>query len=243
MPNGANFGATYTQNGINCTGNSNDVFCRYTLKCYGCKTGYTLVNGFCISQSSCYAYSYYNSSVGGSFSSSNCLCFTGFQLLFPGYCTKCATNCKTCSGTASNQCSSCPAGASGSSCAYNTTYYNLVDWSSSMPTIGSGGWTTNVAGANAAIDQGSCASSTYVFGYYGYYNQGVYSFSSALSFGSSLFPTGATLSYSNSAAFTGINHYSVNIRATILFIDVWSNGMSVLFVEGGINRFEASFQM
>jgi len=58
-----------------------------------------------------------------------------------------------------------------------------------------------------------------------------------------LFPKGAKLSYYNAAAFTGINHYGIHIRATILFIDNWRNGMSVLFVEGGMNRFEASFQM
>jgi len=183
MPNGATFGTsstTYTQNGINCTGNGNDVLCRYTLMCYTCKTGYTIVNGFCISQSSCYAYSYYNSSVGGSFSSSNCICFNGFQLLFLGYCTKCATNCKTCTGNTSSDCSSCPAGASGASCGYNTTYYDLVNWATNLSNISSAGWTMNVAGPDSTVNQGSCTSSTYVFGYYGYYNQGVYSFSSAL---------------------------------------------------------------
>lgn len=206
------------------------------------------MNGFCISQSSCLAYSYYNSLAGGSFSSSNCVCFTGFQLLFPGYCTRCAINCKTCSGTASNQCSSCPTGASGSSCGYNTSYSTppLVDWTTGMPTINGSAWTINVAAPFSEVQQGSCTSANYVFGYYGYYNEKVYS--SALtsppsSYGQNMFPNGAKLTYTNTGAFTSINHYAMHIRATVLFIDDWSNGMSILFAEGGKNRFQLSFQM
>jgi hypothetical protein len=110
------------------------------------------------------------------------------------------------------------------------------------PTLG-GDWTTNVGTPDGNVPQGSCTG--YVFGYYGYYNQGVYSFSTVsyntylngasvtsgttLTYGQSMFPQGATLTFSNLASFSGTAHYSVHVRMTLLFIDDWTNGMSILF--------------
>jgi hypothetical protein len=58
-----------------------------------------------------------------------------------------------------------------------------------------------------------------------------------------MFPDGAKLTYTNNNAFTGINHYAVHFRATLLFIDDWTNGMSILFTEGGYNRYQFNYQM
>lgn len=174
MPNGAVFGTTYAnynQNSVNCTGYG-DPLCGYTLRCYQCvATGYTLINGFCIANNKCFQYSKYNSTAGGSFSASNCYCFPGFTSVFPGYCSKCHINCQTCTSTASSGCSTCPAGASGASCSYNTTYHLLLSWGSTAPSVSSGPWSINVAGPYAQVDQQSCASTDYIFGYYGYYNE------------------------------------------------------------------------
>lgn len=227
---------------------------RYTLKCYSCYTGYTPISGHCVSNSQCQLYSKYNSSAGGSFSSANCYCFNAFTKLYPGYCQRCAFNCQTCSGTTSSDCTSCPTGAAGPTCAYDYTYSELL--TSSPPTLG-GVWTSNVGTPNANVDQGSCTG--YIFGYYGYYNLGVYSFTSVsystylngatvtagttLTYGQSMFPNGATLTYSNSGAFTGTPHYSVNVRMTLLFIDDWTNGMSILFFEGGQSRYQFDYKM
>ena len=172
MPNAANFATTYDQTNINCTGYG-DPLCGYTLKCYQCKTGFFLVNGFCIANTKCYQYAKYDSSAGGSFSLANCFCFPGFSLQFPGYCFKCHHTCKTCSGTSSSSCVTCPDGAAVVSgvCNYNGTYSEVVNWASSMPTVGTGNaWSTNVAAPISGVQQQSCGSGTYVFGYYGYYN-------------------------------------------------------------------------
>ena len=103
QPSSGTFGssfANYDQNGVNCSGYG-DPLCGYTLKCYECITGYTLNNGFCLTNQ-CLQYGKYNSSAGGTFSSANCFCYTGFSILFPAYCMKCHINCATCTGTNSN---------------------------------------------------------------------------------------------------------------------------------------------
>jgi hypothetical protein len=245
MPNAASFATTYNQNNINCTGYG-DPLCGYTLKCYQCNTGYFLNNGFCLPNTQCFQYAKYDSSVGGSFSAANCFCLTGFFSLFPGYCQKCDISCDSCAGTGSNQCVACPDGAAavGNVCYYNFSYIEVENWSTSPPTIGSGNpWTTNVAGITSGVVQGSCSSSSYVFGYYGYYNQGIYPVIPGFSYGDNMFPQGATLTYSSSTVFAGTPHYGVHFRATLLFIDDWTNGMSILFTEGGYNRYQFDYQM
>ena len=112
-----------------------------------------------------------------------------------------------------------------------------------MPTVGTGNvWSTNVAAANGAVNQGSCASSTYVLGYYGYFNAAVYSGITGFSNDASMFPDSARITYNN-PSFTTAAHYGVHFRATLLFIDDWVNGMSILFTEGGFNRFQFQYQM
>jgi len=119
MP-GGNFGISYNQNGINCTG---DVLCGYTLQCYSCKSGYTLINGFCQINTVCFTYSFYTSS-GSTFSTADCACFPNFQLLGLSICYKCSITCLTCSGSTNTNCLTCPSGMniSSGSCSYNSTY-------------------------------------------------------------------------------------------------------------------------
>jgi len=40
-----------------------------------------------------------------------------------------------------------------------------------------------------------------------------------------------------------LDHYGIHFRATLLFIDQWTNGMTILFQEGGYNRFSFTYQM
>ena len=99
-----------------------------------------------------------------------------------------------------------------------------------MPTVGSGNaWSINIANHIAEVQQGACGQGTYVFGYYGYYNEAVYTTSLALSYGISMFPSGATITFTDAALFSGVAHYGVHFRATLLFIDDWTNGLSILF--------------
>jgi hypothetical protein len=92
----------------------------------------------------------------------------------------------------------------------------------------------------ANVKQMSCDSSTYVFGYYGVNNNGTLYYNPALPAGLNLFPVGAKLVYSRASLAA---HYGVNMRATLLFIDQWVNGMSILVQENGKNAFSFTYQM
>lgn len=86
----------------------------------------------------------------------------------------------------------------------------------------------------------SCLSSQYVFGYYGYNNNATPAYTSSSTMGISLFPDDAALIY-NQASLSA--HYGIHIRATLLFIDQWTNNMAILVTEGGLNRFQFQYQM
>ena len=115
------FKDNYNQNNVNCTG---DPLCKYALKCYTCKSGFTLIDGFCLSNTQCFTYSF-TTSTGATFNPANCNCYPGFQLLGLSICTKCSISCLTCLPTDTTYCQTCPSGhldvASGV-CSYNTTY-------------------------------------------------------------------------------------------------------------------------
>ncbi|MFM7851683.1 MAG: hypothetical protein ACKO96_07120, partial [Flammeovirgaceae bacterium] len=66
----------------------------------------------------------------------------------------------------------------------------------------------------------------WVFGYYGYNLFGHPYYSSSITAGRSLFPNNAALKY-NKASITQA-HYGIRVRATLLFIDQWTNGLSIL---------------
>jgi len=111
----------YNQNNVNCTG---DPLCKYTLKCYTCSSGYTLLNGLCISNNQCFTYSFYTSA-GSTFNPNNCNCFPNYQLLGISICSKCSINCLTCLSSSLSNCQTCPDGSnapSGGSCSYNSSY-------------------------------------------------------------------------------------------------------------------------
>lgn len=92
----------------------------------------------------------------------------------------------------------------------------------------------------ANVNQMSCTSSAYVFGYYGYNNNGTVYYNNALSAGLNLFPVGAKLVYNKASL---VAHYGIHLRATLLFIDQWVNGMSILVQENGKNAFSFTYQM
>ena len=57
-----------------------------------------------------------------------------------------------------------------------------------------------------------------------------------------MFPDSATINF-NKPSFTSLAHYGIHFRATLLFIDDWTNGMQILFTEGGFNRYQFTYQM
>lgn len=239
------FSATYNQNNIDCTG---DPLCGYTIMCYTCVNGYTLINGLCISNSKCLAYAYYTGS--GVFNQQNCVCFANYQIFGVANCIKCSIYCLTCSSITTTNCLTCPFGSTttnavANACTYNTTLNNIIEnWVGGTPaisrTVAATGWYASEAPPSYSVNQQSCDSSTYVFGYYGYGYAGL-PYTSSTS-GASLFPAGAKLVYNNIGGIT-LAHYGIHIRATILFIDEWINGMTINFVENGLNRFQFAYQM
>jgi hypothetical protein len=88
----------------------------------------------------------------------------------------------------------------------------------------------------------NCDAANYIFGYYGYNLNGLSYYSPGTALGANLFPTGATLSFTKTTGVAA-NHYGINVRGTLLFIDLWKNGLSILFKEGGYNRFQFDYQM
>lgn len=214
------FKDNYNQNNVNCTG---DPLCKYALKCYTCKSGFTLIDGFCLSNTQCFTYSF-TTSTGGTFNPANCNCYPGFQLLGLSICTKCSISCVTCLPTDTAYCQTCPSGhldvASGV-CSYNTTYESIESWTST-PSLST---TTNANGFFKTVDGptdtsiliGTCSTANYVFGYYGYNLFGQSYYSASVTAGQSHFPSTAALKY-NKASVTQA-HYGIRIRATLLFID------------------------
>ena len=98
----------------------NDFECRDGIVCTACLSGYSLVGGTCVDQTTCRLYSYYvqgNSST--TWSPSNCKCLDGKYFSSSTSCSSCDMSCLTCSGTASNNCLSCAEGyvLSGTTCA------------------------------------------------------------------------------------------------------------------------------
>lgn len=71
----------------------------------------------------------------------------------------------------------------------------------------------------------SCTSNDYVFGYYGYNNNGTNYYSSGTTAGINLFPDTASLIYSKTSLPA---HYGIHFRATLLFIDQWTNNMAIV---------------
>jgi hypothetical protein len=249
MPGGSTpatyFSATYNQNNINCTG---DPLCGYTLQCYSCNNGYTLLNGLCYSNSQCLTYSYYTAA-GGTFNPSSCNCFPNYQTLGLSICAKCHIYCLTCSSSGSSGCLTCPPGSTNSSaapasCSYNSTYSQIDNWVSAAPSISStvtaSGWYMTGAAPLSGVNQMSCTSGAYVFGYYGLNNKGNPYFNSGLPEGQNLFPSDAKLVYNRASVAA---HYGIHIRATLLFIDQWTNGLSILVQENSNNAFEFTYQM
>ena len=236
MPGGntptTTFTATYNQNNINCTG---DPLCKYTLKCYSCISGYTLLEDSCYSNDRCFTYSY--STSAGVFNPANCNCFPNFQSLGASICLKCHISCLTCTGSTSSECLTCPPGSSNTTsssstpCSYNTTYSEIESWLLTPPTVGNtvaaSGFYYTGAQANTVVDQMSCQSSNYVFGYYGYNNNGTPYYDSGKTPGLNLFPDDAALVYNMGSLAA---HYGVHIRATLLFIDQWTNKMAIIFI-------------
>jgi hypothetical protein len=102
----------------------------------------------------------------------------------------------------------------GSACTYNTTYVQKENWGTSTVTLSSS-WTKSHINL-ATVNTTNCDPSNYVFGYFGYDSSG-----------NSLFPAGAHLDYS--ATGYGTNHYGVHIRAALLFIDNWTDDISIIF--------------
>jgi len=229
------FGSTYDMAGLNCPG---DATCSYNLYCTSCSSGYTNINGFCLSNTQqCFTYSKSNST-SITFDPATCACFPNYYSIGLTICSKCPITCLTCSGST---CSSCPTFMTGTtSCSFNSSFDVLVNQASG---ISSGTFTTaNSVGksvSNSAhpvrLNSTNCAASTYYFGYYGY----------DLDTGNSLFPDGATLIY-DLASYTNA-HYGIKVRATLLFIDLWYNNMSILFSSGTgsskINAMQFNYQM
>ena len=98
-----------------------DEFCLDGLVCTSCLDNHVLVNGRCLPEDTCRQYAYFQPpSTSTQWSADSCECLSGHSSTSYATCNlRCHEYCKTCSGTASNNCLSCEEGfyLSGTSCA------------------------------------------------------------------------------------------------------------------------------
>jgi len=97
-----------------------DYYCSSGIVCTSCLSGYSLVGGSCVDQTTCRLYSYYvqgNSST--TWSPSNCRCLDGYYFSSGTSCSLCHMDCLTCNGPTSTNCLTCHEGyiISSGSCA------------------------------------------------------------------------------------------------------------------------------
>jgi hypothetical protein len=122
------------------------------------------------SEYSMFQYAKYNSS----FSAAHCFCLALSELL------KCYTSCDSCSGTVSNQRVDC---SEDGKCALPLFFmHGVYNWSTSSPIIGRQSLDYQWGGCISGVAQGSCSPSGFAFGYYDFYNQGVYTTALGLSY-------------------------------------------------------------
>ena len=134
------------------------------------------VAGKCIDEQNCRGYAYYNETAGAAeWSATNCVCFDGYTNSGAAIATcdiRCHIRCKTCSGTAWNQCSSCDDGQtlSGGSCVGSgiSTYYAWTrgnSWTNSWTNATGGTYVYQYTTTLSSTSTRTCGSYTSYFGY------------------------------------------------------------------------------
>lgn len=215
-----------------------DGLCSYAIKCLSCSGSYILIEGKCVSLTSCRKYALFNSTASA-FSYSECYCKPGFYQVGVASCELCHSICSSCSGPANTDCIDCIEGyyLNGGVCTTNSTYYSMAVVSV-IPNPGTGGWTTTTSPASptAKTSGNNCASSAYTFGYYGYTITGVFTAN---------FQT-AKIDYTITQATMNAKpskHYGFHFKATFLFIDKWSNGQKIYFRANGESVYTYVYDM
>lgn len=90
---------------------SPDYKCTEGIVCTSCLSGYSLVGGTCVDQTTCRLYSYYVQGTSSTtWSPSNCKCLDGYYFSAGTSCSLCHMDCLTCNGPASSNCLTCHEG-------------------------------------------------------------------------------------------------------------------------------------
>jgi hypothetical protein len=100
-----NIDITRNDGNIWCT----DKYCSEGISCTSCLLGYALVSGKCVDGKSCQRYAYYlPGNVSTLWTPDKCVCHRGYFMNAYVSCNVlCDISCKTCTGSAWNNCGSC----------------------------------------------------------------------------------------------------------------------------------------
>jgi hypothetical protein len=140
--------------------------CLNVLRCTSCLSGFTMVQGKCISNSACREYARYMPAAGATtWSSTACVCLDGYYLAAYVSCSICDDTCMTCRASGTSGCTSCPYG-------YNIQWTSTANISGSCTMdalafdLGSFAGTTAPTGifSSSGNGIGSCGTS-YLFGF------------------------------------------------------------------------------
>jgi hypothetical protein len=192
-----------------------DFYCSKGIQCTSCLSGYSLVGGSCVGQTTCRLYSYYvqgNSS--STWSPSNCRCLDGYYFSSDTTCSLCDMGCLTCSGPLSTNCLSCHEGylLSGTSCA-NNQIVRKDYWYMQVSTVSSNGY----VGTDYSNYQW-CGSYYTLFGY------------------RSGFSTSNEFYYASPSIATP-NYYAIALKVRVLFIDQWDSSAGLYFRLGSTTAY------
>lgn len=85
--------------------------CLNVLRCTSCLSGFTVVQGKCLSNSACREYARYMPSAGATtWSATACVCLDGFYMAQYVACSICDYSCRTCVAGGTGGCKTCPYG-------------------------------------------------------------------------------------------------------------------------------------
>lgn len=186
---------------------ANDNYCSKGIQCTACLSGYSLVSGQCIPQSSCRLYSYYSKIAGSS--PTNCYCLNGYYTNPSDSlsCLPCSIYCLTCNGSSINSCLSCSEG------------YNLINNTCQSSNIGNSYWNsysnTIVGGGSIFLTDPTqitnCSSYKTYFGYK-----------------TANLTTSSTFLYTTDS-LSSVNYYGISFKMKILFTENWDSSGGLYF--------------
>lgn len=198
-----------------------DTYCSVAIVCTSCLTGYQLVGAKCIAAANCYQYAQYlPPTATTTFNSAYCYCLDGYSSSGStvGAChIRCYYSCKTCTGTAINQCSACYTGyvlntATNTCDLDNTKALNTYTWKV-------GDATTSTTAISYTYTY--CGS---IYSLWGYQDQDLNANTNTNT---------ANKYFSYSFTIANLRYYAIRVKMGLLFVDNYHTGGMIYLKQDG----------